>query len=692
MGSATEDMIARWRALEGDNGARLAFYAAHPSARRELLGALQEEAEPPFVFLGRLVVEHGLTPDEIGPLAWGRLASDPRCEPLWLFLFWELGASDESPVREALLRVGTQRTVASLERVIAQTRSAARRALEVLWYRIKQRRPGPAQPGPLDWLYDEPALWGWEAQWALMHRSEEGAVSVAASGIYAVRRVAEGGGPSAARARLLLAWAEGVLHQEDAAWQDAIEQCWLAAEQLDAVRVWGRQQALWGRGAALRQLPPELARRFAAQAQSPGVASREAALLGLPWSIDALAQQAQARELRPAEYAFLVAPTVAEMVVGSAHEALARATHQRLSVLVLSKCLAGVQDAARWPRALWLAMTRRDEPTLQVELCRLLARVKLEASKEWLERLVIEAADLSVVSAAMSALAVVGDARSAGIVRTRGVQTPALSGHAEAIYRHLNGDAGGMQIHGQLTLAAEHVASGGLEVMQGAHAGALTLEADASDARPAGALADPRAHWDRLCVAPRAVSADVSYAHLLYSTPAQTKWMTRVLLCWLPPIWAVWVAMMLWGLEEVRIFGWLLLALWGPALWRLMWGRVSMTHKVLERGAPVVGALYQDARSGRWYLRFKDEEGDEHSVEVPEHQRSGLVEGPCPALFLRDGTQLHVELMRCLAVGKEGQLAVSPDTTIAPRRLVREMWWLCLVTLWMLLVFEGGVR
>jgi hypothetical protein len=665
----SDDPRSVWRALGNNHDAMFKFYREQPATtQRDLLHALSDNAEAALPLLARLALEIGLLPEQLSGLMWQGMTHDPRFEPLWLMLWRDMGATPESVLQGLLVSGATSRTLGVAESMLRDAEGEAREQLELFVFQLRQRPLVAPVPGPLDMLAQAEPIWSWSQQWAALRLQDTEAKGEGLAAVVSLRqRLAE------PRARRMLGWVAERLQQSAPVWQDALEACWEVMPELDPSVLWARQQHLWSQGHPLRQLRPSFARALAARQDG----SRAAALMGLPWSIDALMPHIAQEGLRAAEYGWVVAPGLSEPAVGAQLHRLIESTHVSASGLMLSRSLAGVRQAAQWPRASWLALTRRDEPQVQVELCGLIERLALSEGKAWLELLVSESPDVKVAGRAMRALVVVGDARSAGIVQTRGTHTPALSDIAAQVRRALlGGEAALKQARGQLTLAVEGE-RGGLELMGGAAVGALTMDGASDDESPrAVAIREP---WERLASGPREVTDVVATVHLCWRSPRELVWWLMAVCVWLPLAGAALLLAELVSADATigQVLNVYLLCaplLGCLAILRMLWTD-DRVQSVLSSGAPVMGTLREDAARG-WIAELTDDEGAAIAVSVSARQRVGLAAGRYPLLFMREGGATVVEVVRALEVGAGGALVPAAGLRVGPRAL---LWWLMVV-------------
>jgi hypothetical protein len=669
------ELLEAWRFAQGDE-ARLAMYRAQPEAMRRLLLHQLLGGDHPDVLV-RLILEEGISPTHLQTLFWEQEKMSVQMEPLWRLWWREQGALPESTVQLRLMASATTRTLEVITQMMDGCAGAARAHLEDMSVSLRARVLPAPEASEFDALDEQPTLWSWSQQWVVLREVDAEAREEALRGVRVLCSV------RGARARELQRWVCSRLERAGGVWQPALELCWIALGVEDGARIWARQRALWEEGAQ-RQLAPELARGF----HRRGPKTREEALLGLPWSIEAVSAYAAQQPLRPQEYTWLIAPGVAVALAGEAHMRLLEATHAAANGLVLSRYLAGVREAASWARPALMRLTQRDEPQVQAELCGVIGRLKMEEGRGWLERLVSSAQDLRVVEAAILALVVVGDVRSGGIIQTRLGSTPTLVAVGQGSWRALLD--GRVQAEGQLTLSEEGVSGGGLELASGAHIGGLTMRGEEDVAQ----AALPVSSWELLVSSPRQVSTSLELIHLCWSTPARPAWWLMLGALWLPCLGFVLLSAGEFGMVSIE----LVRALWGvyimssplvviAAMCWLIWTKPGEASEALAGGAPVMGDVCMDAQLG-WVAQLRGDEGEPITLPIPRRQHLGMVEGRYTMLFMRpDRGRARVEVVRALEVGAGGVLV--PARGVVARPIFLAIW---IVFVWSLLLFVANIQ
>lgn len=598
-----QDILGRWRALEGREEERFALYRSSDHAGR---GALLVEicARGQWVQLVWVVQQLGVLPGQVAALE-GALALGGAAEPLWLLLWRELAGLGQAPLLDvALAQVLSARGVAALRAQRDACVGEAPWQIDALLARVGSA--GAAQAGPLDALWEVQPVWPLWAQ-ELVAQPARGLLDVGAAEAV-ISGLGEAADAGSGRARGLLVWLLGWLAHGEPSWQPVLELLWQRVPPSTALAagIWRRQVFLLERGVATRWLAPELSRRLA------DLPSRESLMLGLPRSLERVDRMLRGEVTRPVDYAWLVAAP--EGLEGEDAERLIRALrelHKRTEALPLSGMLAAVpRRAPRWAVPLWLELRTRQESVVSLELARLFERLAVVEAARWLEAQLRAGGDVRVMSAALAALSVVGDERSVPYVRGAAWRC----GLAEA--------------EEQLALAA----------MQ--RRGVIISSGQLAPPPAAALVKREDVPWERLALAPRPVSSSALVAYRGWRDASRSRGWVQLAL-WYPPV--LFAGLTFWWLVELpwpvaraieNVLGAMVLLAWPLALC-VLWTRFSpvpnRVRAMLEHGEAMHGRIGQEGEV--MVVSFVDARGAARRLPLPAEQREGATPGERVQMF-----------------------------------------------------------
>jgi hypothetical protein len=596
-----QDILGRWRALEGQEEERFALYRSSDHAGRSALLA-EICARGQWVQLVWVVQQLGVLPGQVAALE-GALALGGAAEPLWLLLWRDLAGLGQAPLLDvALAQALSARGVAALR---ADRDAYVREApwqIDALLARVGSA--GAAQAGPLDALWEVQPVWPLWAQ-ELVAQPDRGLLDVGVAEVV-ISGLGEAADAGSGRARGLLVWLLGWLAHGEPSWQPVLEQLWQRVPPSTALAagIWRRQVFLLERGVAARWLPLELSRRLA------DLPSRESLMLGLPRSLERVDRMLRGEVTRPVDYAWLVAAPEGLMRT-------LRELHRRTEALPLSGMLAAVpRRASRWAVPLWLELRSRQESVVSLELARLFERLVVTDAARWLEAQLRAGGDVRVMSAAVAALSVVGDERSVPYVR--GVAWRCgLAEAEEQLALSAMQRRGVMIVSGQLAIASSQQAPPAAE---------LTQREDVP--------------WERLALAPRPVSSSVLVAYRGWHDVSRSRRWVQLAL-WYPPV--LLAGLIFWWLVELPwpvaraiedVLGAMVLLAWPLALC-VLWMRFSpvpdRVRAMLERGDAMHGRIGLEKES--MTVSFVDARGAARVIPLPADQREGVTPGARVQMF-----------------------------------------------------------
>jgi hypothetical protein len=624
-----QHIVERWRACgERDEAARRELYlATRPLERVALLEVICELGQ--WATLVWAVRDVGLLPGQVWALDGARELGD-YAEPLWVFLWQELaGLGLDATLTDHVLEVLSEGGAGTLYK------SAERGGATWLLQDLFDRQSGMVRRGdligPLNALWSVAPLWSTQVQLLCAQASSPLPDQELVMASFA--SLAEAATRGVARAQQWVRWLVEALVRSDASWQPALELLWGAVQWDDAVvaYVWARQEVLHERGRPMRWLESSLASRVA------GEQGREAALLGLPWSLDVLLGQLRVAAPRASEYTWLISPpSDLSPEISRALASVVRLQHTRLDGAQLVTMLAALPlGTSRWAEPVWLELVARPEAAVMMELCRLIERLGLSGGRGWLEaQLKLGGARLQ--EAALNALRVVGDVRSAGAIRALIAARPALA-------------FTGQQVLTQVLARDGAPADGSPDAVSRALA-------------PRGSRA--LATWSGVAMAPRVVSAQVFRTQRMWRDAAHLErewslalWWPIVLLASL----ALWFVVPLpWQLAKIveDILGVALLAtsfgapiVCVAALVRLPAGE----RRMLEMGDALSGDVIEV--DGERRVAFRDLSGVARTAPIRQDQREAARVGTRVQLMhLRADGVDHVLLTPALESDEYGAL------------------------------------